>query len=429
MYLFKGRGLFAAYDDECMQLYPISKQTYIQSIPYSSILTSQDDSQLMKQSLADFRDIVKKPFIKKIMLCVSNDCNLRCKYCYAQGGNYGRARFLMNSDTAIKFIDFCYEQFSGVESIIFFGGEPMLNFSIMKLVCERFSQICKGWIKQPKFGVITNGTITNDAIFNFVKQYISNITVSIDGPKFINDFNRIDAFGNGSFNRIDQFIRKYSQIKSIEFSYEATFTKYHIKTKYDYVKLKKFFQNKYHIIGSIVNEDSLNNTYSIEYLKIISKEKIISSNFECLPADFWHYLELIVYKRKNSLCQIGEKSFSVYPDGDIYLCHLLNGKRNACIGSIRDNYKISILKYQDQKNIFPISTNRTQCLDCWCRSLCGGCTVSIFYDKVSKDISRSPNSDYCKLFRQYAEQMLLLIAKIKTDSTLWNGMLNFIKTI
>lgn len=80
----------------------------------------------------------KRKVIKRITLHISNDCNLRCKYCFGGGGSYNQERNLMTEQTAIEFVDFCVEQFERVEKIVFFGGEPMLNLKGMEIVCNRF---------------------------------------------------------------------------------------------------------------------------------------------------------------------------------------------------------------------------------------------------------------------------------------------------
>ena len=135
----------------------------------------------------------KRKVIKRITLHISNDCNLRCKYCFGGGGSYNQERNLMTEQTAIEFVDFCVEQFERVEKIVFFGGEPMLNLKGMEIVCNRFKYYKEeGKIDiLPNFVIITNGTILTDRMLAFIKRNISAMTISIDGPKEINDIQRI----------------------------------------------------------------------------------------------------------------------------------------------------------------------------------------------------------------------------------------------
>ena len=135
----------------------------------------------------------KRKVIRRITLHISNDCNLRCKYCFGGGGSYNQERNLMTEQTAIEFVDFCVEQFERVEKIVFFGGEPMLNLKGMEIVCNRFKYYKEeGKIDiLPNFVIITNGTILTDRMLAFIKRNISAMTISIDGPKEINDIQRI----------------------------------------------------------------------------------------------------------------------------------------------------------------------------------------------------------------------------------------------
>lgn len=168
--------------------------------------------------------------VDRITLHISNDCNLRCKYCYASGGSYKMKRSLMTTDTAKQFYDFCIHHFSHIEKIVFFGGEPCLNLDVMEYVCSLFSsyKFDNKLKDMPKFAIITKGTILNEQLLKIIRTYISYITVSVDGNKEFNDYNRLDKAGNGSFDRIAKFIDTVKQIDNVTIQYESTFTEYHI---------------------------------------------------------------------------------------------------------------------------------------------------------------------------------------------------------
>lgn len=130
--------------------------------------------------------IDKKTFspkkLNKITLHVTNGCNLKCKYCYANEGTYNTPVGLLTKETANDFINFCQHSFEKVERIMFFGGEPFINIDIMSYICESFhKKHDSGEIQYtPTFGVITNGTLLNEKIIKFIKKHISSITISID---------------------------------------------------------------------------------------------------------------------------------------------------------------------------------------------------------------------------------------------------------
>ena len=184
--------------------------------------------------------------IERITLHVSNDCNLRCKYCYANGGSYNQTRRLMTLETANSFINFCEKNFNYVKRIVFFGGEPILNLNIMEYICKRFNDDFHSnkisFI--PEFAIITNGTILTDRIIEFINKYISIITVSIDGLKDINDANRIDKNGKGSFDRISRFIQTIKNQTKVTLKFEATYTQKHIDFGYRTMDISKDLKKK-----------------------------------------------------------------------------------------------------------------------------------------------------------------------------------------
>lgn len=219
----------------------------------------------------------KRKVIKRITLHISNDCNLRCKYCFGGGGSYNQERNLMTEQTAIEFVDFCVEQFERVEKIVFFGGEPMLNLKGMEIVCNRFKYYKEeGKIDiLPNFVIITNGTILTDRMLAFIKRNISAMTISIDGPKEINDIQRIYKNGKGSYERIAHFIHTIQEKTNVKIQYEATYTQLHIDHNYSHEDISKFMDQTFGIEGVVVNDQELSlqllldlwNSIDLEYLE------------------------------------------------------------------------------------------------------------------------------------------------------------------
>ena len=218
-----------------------------------------------KSSPAVSHENVSTKAIDRITLHVSNDCNLRCKYCYASGGAYGKSRELMTIETAERFVDYCCENFEKVRNIVFFGGEPFLNFPVIKLVCEKFhKKLQNGEIQYlPRFGAITNGTIQSPKVLSLIENYFSFLTVSIDGPKDINDLNRITDSGMGSFDRIYNFLRQISSFPNLNISIEATYILQHIQHGYTRDMIREYFIKEFNIKADVVDEMSLDNSNSV----------------------------------------------------------------------------------------------------------------------------------------------------------------------
>lgn len=372
---------------------------------------------------------VKKRHLDRITLHVSNDCNLKCKYCYASGGNYQLECGLMSRQTAKRFVDFCCQNFDKIDRIVFFGGEPMLNVEIMEIVCNLFkSNFTNGKISCiPDFGMVTNGTIINDEIISFIKENISNITVSIDGPKEINDINRVYSNGKGSYEKIKKFINRIKSETNIPLSYEATYTKQHIEYEYQPKDICNFMLSEFGIKGIVVEEDSLETSHLLTHLRDVNFDEIVENNFENMPAGFWSILQSITIKRSQEVCPVMKNIFSVSSNGGIFPCHMLTGNVTNNMGNVAgknffnkgvlSNEESFILNLQDNPN----------CNSCWCKSLCGGCAVQRFYNQQTKQFSKKPNSELCEITKEYFEEIILMLAILRQNPTYWQKLLAKVK--
>lgn len=368
------------------------------------------------------RDISKE--IDKITLLISNDCNLRCKYCYANGGDYKMSRHLMAEDTAKEFVDFCIENFSIVRKVMFFGGEPMLNIPVMKIVCSRFKEFYdQGIISYlPFFTMVTNGTILNTDILQFLKENIAAITVSIDGPKAIHDANRIYNNGKGSYEKVARFIRTVINETHIPVCYEATYTQEHIKQGYTKEGISYALKSLFGIDGDVVEENSIRSELK-ENIESLDIDKILDSDFSSLSMTFWKILHTVVYKKEACLCSKDLKKFSINTLGDIYSCHILNGMSTNCLGNIRGKNIFNDSQIHDVFSWKVDLKDNEQCNSCWCKNLCGGCPFPLFYDNQQKDFVKTPNVMICDKKKSEIEDILIFIAKCRKNPDIWKTIL------
>lgn len=420
--LLRGQEKSFLYYDSSMAIVSIDKKNggvidVHTNEQIESIIYANNEIQIKKNDTYNLRNI------ERITLCVSNDCNLRCKYCYAQGGSFGVKRDLMSLEVAKRFVSFCKDSFDSISSIVFFGGEPLLNIDVIEYVCESISQFYESKnVKTPDFCIVTNGTILNKSVLNLIRKYICRITVSIDGPKILHDSNRVYVNGTGSYEDVVKFIRQTKKIQNLQISYEATYTEDALKKGYNYVSLKNFFSDTLGISGIIVDECNLDKKLPIDYIQSITKEQIIESNFNCIPGGVWGILELLVNRKNNCFCNIGYKNFSVNTRGEIFACHLVNEKHKCSLGRI-DGKNIFNTPQDFRATICDVNKECSACDECWCKNLCGGCTIECFYDKVSKSILKIPNSSFCNNRKMYIEQALILISSIRSDKLLWSLLL------
>lgn len=365
----------------------------------------------------------------RITLHISNDCNLRCKYCYANGGNYTMPRDLMSVATAEKFVEFCVENFDKISNIVFFGGEPLMNIDIIEIICQKFSNYYKtGVIKHlPTFGIITNGTIMNDRILNILKKYISFITVSIDGPKSVNDYNRVFVNGKGSFEYISRFIKTIKSETNIIIRYEATYTDEHINQKITKKDLILFFKEEFGLNGIITDDLNIKLKANKQYIDLFLKETLSRVDFIDLPDGFWSILSAIVNDTKKEMCQIFKKIFAVSTHGDIYPCHMDTGIEHLKLGNIQGvNIFNNPNEYKDSfPLLFNIDNKEKLCSGCWAQNICAGCTRKWFFNEEKSKYGMQPNKNLCESNKQHIENILLLIAHIRRTPQKWTEFINF----
>lgn len=355
-----------------------------------------------------------EPVVDRITLHISNDCNLRCKYCYASGGSYKMKRTLMSKETAKLFYEFCKHNFSHIEKIVFFGGEPCLNLDVMEYVCNLFySYNFNDKLKDmPKFAIITNGTFLNERLLTIISKYITYITVSIDGKKEFNDHNRLDTAGKGTFDRIAYFIDTVKQVKSVRIQYESTFTKYHIEKGISKDEISSFMSKRFGIHGYIVNE-----------ISVEEKEDTCStSNLENLPEGFTSILWAITFKQPLLSCQMASRQFAVSTLGEIYPCHMDIGKESLNLGSLVGNNIFNSNTIQKSFPLYKILANKKElCPNCWAHNLCECCPREFFYDRKNKCYKTNPNEDKCEQQRKHIEKILLSISHLRKDKIKWEN--------
>lgn len=363
---------------------------------------------------ATYKKCDTKRKVQRITLHISNDCNLRCKYCYAEGGAYRRSRSIMTLETAIQFVEYCCANFERVENIVFFGGEPFLNTPIMETVCKMFhNKYQNGEITSlPRFGAITNGTILNEKIFNLITKYFSFLTISVDGPKDIHDTNRIGKNNKGSFDAVNKFLKKIKEIPGLDIGIESTFTKQHIEAGYTHEEIREFFKSNYELNADVVDEIA------------IDKENMLSITNDISIESPWFLsiLSTLVSKQAETKCDIVKSNFAISSDGDIFPCHMNVGDGMLPLSSIWGNGQ-EIVNLLNENDTYNLKANPI-CKSCWAANFCGGCSRSWFYNENEQQYSCNPNAERCIMFKKIATFALLKICKIRQNGNQWQKLLN-----
>ncbi|GEM_PF-1440634 len=358
-----------------------------------------------------FKTNTQKPlyndFIKSIRINVSNTCNLKCTYCYANQGNYNNEDAVMDINTAEKICNYISTKFPEVDEIAFFGGEPFLNIPVIEYICEYFSDI-----RPMSFATVTNLTVLNDHIINLINKYNIKITGSLDGPKEINDIYRKYKSGDGTFNKISKNIHEINSkapkaIKLIE----STYTKQSFE-KYSKQELLDFFYNNYGIknilIADVLSDDNniaLPSKCKSENIEDI--EKIIEDTFETIledkPIDGSLIISLLLFLNKNyndNFCNAGIREILIDHKGEIWPCQAYINREDFHMGSICNSDNSTFNKVNTNlKNI--CKSNLTNCDECVARYWCNKCIAYTSLTDVNKEYYyNEAKCNYNKLFTE-----------------------------
>lgn len=330
-------------------------------------------------------------FVKAMCLNVVHDCNLKCKYCFADEGEYRGKREIMTFDVAKKALDYLISQ-SGPRyniEVDLFGGEPLMAFDMIKKLVEYAKTIEKDANKNIRFTMTTNGVLLNDEIIEYLNKNMKNIILSIDGRKEVNDNMRPTAIGTGSYDVIINKIKKLvnNREEGQEYYVRGTYTHQNLDFSKDFEHLAEEGFKEISLEPVVING---NNEIAISFddLELVYDEydKIYKYLTQKVKAgekiNFYHYnINLTggpcVYKRV-SACGAGFEYIAITPSGDIYPCHQFVGKTDFILGNVND-IAMDKIKRKDLVEEFQAANiyNKEDCNKCWARFYCsGGCQAN-----------------------------------------------------
>ena len=413
IYLYQNNGEYVAFDKKSMSFYSIprnlgdeisSLDSEEKEILFQKVFKQNDNIKIQTD------DLVSAKKCKRLILVITQFCNLACKYCYADAGTYGnQCKSKMTLDTAKNAINRMVEMFpNGISLIQFFGGEPLLNYTIIKDVCLYCEELVdKGILKEmPKFAVVSNGTIMNSNIINILNNYNINVTISLDGPKSINDNQRV--FPNSNQSVYENIMRNLDLLNSnrrFPLSIEITLTQSFIElSETQKLMFLDLLTNKrvdsIHIVPVITNEDDELNIIddsklkkAVDLITEYSLNSMASSNpmFIFKAVDF---LSFVVSRHcKENFCTAGISNFAIDTQGDIYGCFMLiNPGKELCMGNVNDDNfsREDFLKLSDQfRNVK--YDNIDDCKGCVLKGFCSNCVAASYnaYGSLEKPIHNS----------------------------------------
>ena len=361
---------------------------------YGEMVALKENGQLFTEDdYAQFANMMVSSPIKALCLNIAHDCNLRCEYCFAGKGDYCQGRMLMTEEVGKAAIDYLLHYSQGRHNleVDFFGGEPTINFEVVKKVVEYARSKEKEFDKKFRFTITTNGLILNDDMMDFINREMYNVVCSVDGRKEINDRVRARVDGSGCYDAIiphfQELIRRREASGNDEnwqYYVRGTFTKYNKDFGNDVMHMFDlgFDQISFEPVVAdakqpyaLTYEDLPDVFAEYERLSklIIENKKSAGKHF-----NFYHFMIDLdqgpcAIKRLRG-CGCGNEYVAITPDGDVYPCHQFVGHEEWKMGNVFD---LSINK--EMKDNFARATvyHKPKCQECWAKFYCsGGCNAN-----------------------------------------------------
>ena len=353
--------------------------------------------------------------IKALCLHVAHTCNLNCSYCFASQGKYQGDRAVMSFEVGKRAFDFLIEN-SGTRrnlEVDFFGGEPLMNWDVVKQLVAYARSIEKQHNKNFRFTLTTNGLLIDDEVIDFLNKEMSNVVLSLDGRREVHDLFRKDYAGNGSYDKIvPKFKRLVDARGGKDYYVRGTFTHNNVDFTNDILHMADLGFTELSMEPVVcapsdpcaLTEEDMPKIF--EQYEILAKE-MLKRKKEGRPFTFYHYmLDLkngpCIYKRITG-CGSGTEYMAVTPWGELFPCHQFVGDPKYSLGNIYDG--ITNTAIQDEFR----SCNayaRPECADCWARLYCsGGCAANAYH------ATGSINGVYkygCELFKKRIECAVMM---------------------
>ncbi len=353
--------------------------------------------------------------VKALCLHIAHTCNLNCSYCFASQGKYHGDRAVMSFEVGKRALDFLVENSGSRHNleVDFFGGEPLMNFEVVKQLVAYAREIEKKHHKNFRFTLTTNGMLIDDDVIDFANREMSNVVLSLDGRKEIHDRFRVDYAGKGSWDRIVPKFQKLVEARGGKNYYmRGTFTHANPDFLKDIQQMLElgFTELSMEPVVCAAGDPS---ELTKEDLPIVLEqyeelaELMLTRDREGKPFTFYHYMIDLtggpcIYKRISG-CGSGTEYMAVTPWGDLYPCHQFVGEEAFKLGNIWDG-----VTNQETQNEFACCNvySRPECRDCWAKLYCsGGCAANAYHS------TGSVTGVYqygCELFRKRMECAIMV---------------------
>lgn len=349
----------------------------------AGVLFTED---IYENAITDYK--ARKTVVKALCLHIAHDCNLACRYCFAEEGEYHGRRALMSYEVGKKALDFLIANSGSRRNleVDFFGGEPLMNWQVVKDLVKYGREQEKLHDKNFRFTLTTNGVLLNDEIMEFCNQEMANVVLSVDGRKEVHDFMRPFRKGAGSYDLVMPKFKKFAESRNQQKYYvRGTFTHYNLDFSNDVLHFadEGFEQISVEPVVAPESEDYAIKKEDIpqilaEYDKLAAE--MVKREKEGRGFTFFHYmLDLsggpCVYKRLSG-CGSGTEYLAVTPWGDLYPCHQFVGIEKYLMGNVDEG--ITKPEIVDEFKCCNVYT-KEKCKNCFAKFYCsGGCAANSY---------------------------------------------------
>lgn len=372
---------------------------------------------LYKDYIMDFKN--RETVVKALCLHIAHDCNLACRYCFAEEGEYHGRRALMTYEVGKKALDFLIANSGNRRNleVDFFGGEPLMNWQVVKDLVKYGREQEALHNKKFRFTLTTNGVLLNDDVMEFANREMSNVVLSIDGRKEVHDYMRPFRKGQGSYDLILPKFKKLAESRNqTDYYVRGTFTHNNLDFAKDVLHLadEGFRQIS---VEPVVSEES--EPYAIKAADIpqICEEydrlatEMIERYKKGEDFNFFHFMIDLqqgpcVAKRLSG-CGSGTEYLAVTPWGDFYPCHQFVGEEEFLMGNVDEG--ITKTEIRDEFKLCNVYA-KDNCRDCFAKFYCsGGCAANSY--KFHNSITGTYDIG-CELQRKRVECAIMIKAAL-----------------
>ena len=343
--------------------------------------------------------------VKSLCLHLSHDCNLRCRYCFANQGDYHGKRENMPLNVALKAVDMLIAKSGSVKNLEmdFFGGEPLMNFDVLRQTVSYAKEQAQKAGKIFKFTCTTNGLLLDREKSDYLNEEMDNVVLSLDGRREVNDFARPCPNGRGSFDLIVDNFRYFRSIRGNKsYFLRGTFTHFNTDFAKDVLFMRELGFEQLSVEPAVLPRGSEMEIKDSDLPEIFGQYEELAKQYVKLrkkPETWFSFFHFNIdlengpcLKKRLKGCGAGCEYLAVVPDGGVYPCHQFAGEKEYLLGNVFDmNLDESKRKIFASSNLF----SKEDCKDCWAKYLCsGGCSANAVHFNLSLIHISEPTSTY-----------------------------------